>query len=394
MVGMKNRFIFALLWVFVAFVSRAEERLWVDATINGQQAHLIFDTGADRLILFRKGAERLGLQITEPQPDLAPPPGAVTLAATELCEVTFLDNSIITSLGVLEMPSYLDMQADGVLGWGMFSKSVVRIDSISSKVELLEDAPEQLDNWTKLKLRTNSGYLSFEVPHANARPGLVLVDTGFAGGVAVPPATWQAWNTIHPEAPTTLDSYFMPGAGLVVKEETWAGAIGFGPLLLTEVPMMEANQAQLALGSVGYEASLGLAALRRLELIIDGTRDVAYVRLKSTPPPPYQHNRLGAVFVPANPHNDDLVARVAKRSPAHDAGICNGDVLVKIGKLDATKWRSDPAIMPLSQFWTQPPETKLALTLKRDSQTYTTIVMLRQILAPGLSSSLNPDRRS
>jgi hypothetical protein len=292
------------------------------------------------------------------------------------------------------MPGYLDLKADGVLGWGTLSKCVIRIDALSSEVDLLEQAPNQAEDWTKLKVRTNSGYLSLEVPHENSAPGVVLVDTGFAGGVAVPPPIWQAWNTIHPEGPVTLDSYFMPGAGLVVKEETWATAIGFGPLLLTEVPMMEANQAQLALGSSGYEASLGLAALRRLELIVDGRNDVAFLRVKKTPPRPYQHNRLGAVFVPTDPHNDDLIAQVARHSPAHEAGICNGDVLLKIGKLDATKWRSDPAIVPLSQFWMQPPETKLDLTLRRDRGIYTTTVMLRQILTPGSSSPQNPNRKS
>jgi hypothetical protein len=391
---MKRNVIGGLL-VFCVFASQAEDRLWVDAKINGQQAHLIFDTGADRLILFRKGAERLGLQVIEPETDLAPPGGTVLLGATEPCEVALLGSLFRTSLGVYEMPSYLDMRADGVLGWGAFSKSILRIDTLSSEVDLLDQAPESLEDWTKLKLRSDSAYLALEVPHENAASGVVLVDTGFSGGVAVTPRIWEAWNIIHPEAPTTLDSYFMPGAGLVVKEETWVGAIGFGPLLLTEVPMMEANQAQMALGSLRYEASLGMAALKRLELIVDGRHSVAYLKLKRTPPPPYQHNRLGAVFVPTNPHSDDLIAQVARRSPAHEAGICNGDILLKIGKLDATKWRSDPAIVPLSQFWMQPPETKLALTLRRDSGIYTTIVMLRQILTPGSGGPpQDPNHRS
>ncbi len=186
----------------------------------------------------------------------------------------------------------------------------------------------------------------------------------------------------------------MPGAGLVVREETWASAIGFGPLVLTEVPLIEANQSQTALGSVGYEASLGLAALKRLDFIVDGKRDLAYLRLKKTPPPLYEHNRLGAVFVPADSHNDNLIAKVTSSSPAHEAGICNGDVLLKIGKLDATKWRSDPAILPLSQFWMQPPDTKPDLTLERDSGTFKATVLLRQILTPGSGSPQKPNQRS
>jgi hypothetical protein len=386
--------VISVVLCFWVVLGQADERLWVDARINGQKARLIFDTGADRLLLFRKGADRLRLRITNAQAGLLPPPGAVVLGATEPCDVSVLGSALKTSLGVVEIPSYVDMQADGVFGWGPVQKSVLRIDAISSEVDFLEDAPKQASAWTKLRVRTDSGYLSLEIPHENDSTGVVLVDTGFTGGVAVPPQTWKTWKAAHSDEPTTLDSYFMPGAGLVAKEETWAHAINLGPLVLTEVPLTEANQAQEALGSVGYEASLGLAALKRLDFIVDGKGGVAYLRLKTTPPPPYEHNRLGAVFVPADSHNDNLVAKVTSGSPAHEAGICNGDVLLKIGKLDATKWRSDPAILPLSRFWMKPADTKLDLTLERANGTFKATVLLREILTPRSASPQKPNERS
>ncbi len=124
--------IIGVVLCFWVVLGQADERLWVDAKINGQKAHLIFDTGADRLILFRKGADRLGLRITNTQEDLFPPPGEVVLGATEPCEVCFLRSGRKTSLGVVEIPSYMDMQADGVFGWGPLRNSVLRIDAISS----------------------------------------------------------------------------------------------------------------------------------------------------------------------------------------------------------------------------------------------------------------------
>ncbi len=59
------------------------------------------------------------------------------------------------------------------------------------------------------------------------------------------------------------------------------------------------------------------------------------------------------------------MADVADESPAYEAGIRNDDVLLKIGELDATKWRTDPKVLPLSRFWNSPAGTKLELTLKR-----------------------------
>lgn len=382
---MRISYIVVLLLAWAGWV-QADQRIWVNARINGHSARFIFDTGADRLLLFRSGAERLKLKFTQAASDSAGPSGTVGLGQTEPCDVHLLGNALRMSLGVVDMPDYLDMHADGVLGWGAVQNNILIIDALSSELRFAERLPIEPEaaGWTKLRLEPGSGFLSLEIPRLGSSPGVILVDTGFTGGVAVPPEAWRTWKLIHPRAPKTLDSYFMPGAGLVVKEETWAGTLQFGPLLLTDVPLIEANQAQLALGSSAYQASLGLAALKRLDFIVDGKDGTAYVRLKSSPPTPYQHNRLGAVFVPPDASSNSLVAHLANDSPAQQAGICDGDVLLKIGDIDATKWRSDPAVSPLSHFWMQPAGTRLDLTLKRQSATFKTTVMLRQILGPGL----------
>src|SRR5208283_2607688 len=110
-----------------------------------------------------------------------------------------------------------------------------------------------------------------------------------------------------------------------------------GALLLTDVPVGEANPAQFTLGAAGYQASLGLAALKRLDMVVDGGHGVAYLRLRRADAPPYEHNRLGAVFVPPEVHQNDLVAHVVPHGPAYEAGIRDGDVLLKIDKLDVTE---------------------------------------------------------
>jgi S1-C subfamily serine protease len=181
--------------------------------------------------------------------------------------------------------------------------------------------------------------------------------------------------------------------GLVIKEESWAKEISLGPLTLTDVPIMEADSSEIALmksfPDTRYEATFGLAALKRLDIIIDGKRGVAYLRFKKTPSLPYEHNRLGAAFVPRDPKNDDLVAHVVDGSPAYEAGIRNDDVLLKIGELDATKWRTDPKVLPLSRFWNSPAGTKLELTLKRGDKVFKTTAVLRNILPPDAPKNSN-----
>ena len=132
----------------------------------------------------------------------------------------------------------------------------------------------------------------------------------------------------------------------------------------------------------GTYCILGLFALARLELVLDGPHSTALLWPSDNLAPSYQHNRMGAVFVPRSDRNDDLIAIVAKGSPAEAAGISDGDVLVRVDKLELTKWRTTPGVLPLSRFWNMPAGTKLALTVRRGSKTIKLKVVLRDILAP------------
>lgn len=67
---------------------QSDERLWAEARINGQPVRLIFDTGADRVLLFPEGAKRLGLKVTQGASASRPEVGQVACAVTEPCRLT------------------------------------------------------------------------------------------------------------------------------------------------------------------------------------------------------------------------------------------------------------------------------------------------------------------
>ena len=368
---------------FCAIAARAvEERILLDATINGKPVRLVFDTGASDLILFKEGAERLGLKVTEPPSDLRLAPGEVAVGTTEECDFVLGSTRARTSLKVFDPPSFLRTRADGAVGWRQIRYNTIQIDARQKTATWLDQAPAETSTWLKFRIRSQSRILGLEIPDKEQKEGVLTVDTGSFCGVAMSPQRWQAWKAAHTNEPATLMAGYMPGAGTVVVEENWARELTFGPLVLTEVPVMPANVAEQAMGTSDFEGSVGMAALSRLDLIIDGTLGIAYLRPRTGPAPPYQHNRLGAVFAPSSTQAADLVARVIEGSPGYLAGIRNGDVLLAVGDLDTTKWRTDPKVLPLSRFWEGPPGTKLSLTLKRGSETITATPVLRQILGP------------
>ena len=141
-----------------------------------------------------------------------------------------------------------------------------------------------------------------------------------------------------------------------------------------------ANTGQAAVGD-DYAATLGLFALLRLSIVVDGKGGKVYLKSHARPerPNPYEYNRLGAVFVPANLQSNDLVAHVVQGSPAYEAGVRDGDLLLRIGELDVTKWQTDPRVLPLSRFWSRPAGTVLQLGLKRNGESLDVEVALQNI---------------
>lgn len=364
--------------LFGGSATLSEDRLWVDAAINGQPVRFAFDTGAGILVLFAHTASRLGLSFTNATQPVRLVPGKVTVGWTETCCLQILGNTSHARLAVMDKPSMLPTRVDGFVGWPNISNNILRIDAAQGTLSGLSLVPDCTTNWARFKLLPGSDVLCLEVPQPDGAPAILFVDTGSDAGVKLAPALWNAWKAAHAPQPLTFDAYYTPSVGLVVTEEGWADELAIGPLLVTGLPVEVADSGDLARGTI----SLGLAALKRLDVVVDGPQGEAYVQAKTNAPTAVSHNRLGAVFTPVDLQHEDLLARVMEGSPAWQAGIRDGDVLLRIGDLDVTRWHTDPAVMPMSRFWSRPSGTQLQLTLRRGAQEYRVEVMLRQLLGP------------
>ena len=365
--------------------TNAEERIWLQAEINGKPVKMALDTGAEATVLFRETATRLGLHVTNPPPDAALGAGQVPISRTEICDFKVLGTTLETQLGVVDLPPGMRTQIEGVVGWPNLGGTVFEFNAASTELSGPRTVPDKVRDWLKFGLVTNARALILEIPGLKTNLGSLLIDTGNQDGLGLAPRLWREWTNSHPQRARTLIAYAGLATGVIVREEAWADAISVGPLVLKQFPVHETDPHEF-LGVEGGEnvtASLGLAAIKRLDLVIDRSNGVAYVHPATIPPLPYRHNRIGAVFTPADLlRGQDLIAHVLPGTPAYEAGAREGDILQAIDNLDVTQWRTNPAVMPMGRFFEQPAGTKIILKLKRGTEAIQVMVTLRDILGP------------
>jgi hypothetical protein len=364
---------------------QSADRIFLEGKLNGQPLRLAFDTGAGELVIFRAYAESRGLKISPPPAETVPKPGEVLISRTEPVTFELFGRANPdTRLGVVDHPASIPTDIDGLVGWPNVRENIWFISGSDLKMRLLTAVPAETAGWIRLPQVPGRTLLSLELPRQSAgHPEYLGIDTGANSGVRLSPAAWAEWRTAHSEQSGTLDAYYMPGAGLVINEEIWAEEIDLGGVILRGVPVGRMNRADVDLQPPGTLAVLGLAAAMRLDMILDGRTGSAYLHSLNSAPRRYTHNRLGAVFVPADlERSNALVAHVSPGSPAALAGVRDGDVLLMIDRLDVTPWRSKPGILPLSRFWEQPPGTTIKLTLLRGRENVVTPVVLKDLLGP------------
>ncbi len=346
------------------------ERIWFDAKINDKDVRLIFDTGASFSALFRGAAERLGLKITKIDRDVY---------ITEECKLTIGSTSTKWMFPVIDVPSYITFDGDGVISWSTVTNPIVLLDFEKVLFGFADDLPADIMNWTKWRLVPNVGeVLVFETANGSEK-AMIGIDTGSPDGVQLSPKRWEKWRRERAGQASTLKTSWQFIDGLQVYEVLRAKQITIGGLTFSDVPvhMHMASPTGDGFHSEHLDAILGLFALKQLRVVIDGKNGVVYTSVIPHSSAQYEYNRLGAVFVPKEPEtSDDLVAHVSKGSPADRAGIKDGDILLRIGERDATKWRTNQPNPPREQFYTKPAGTKLKLTLKRGNRQYETIVTL------------------
>ncbi len=362
-----------ILMLFTARPVIATYAFAIPGLVNGKPIRIAFNTCGGQSGLYEHATRRSGLTIE------SPPSGAKGVVGfCRDCRFQLSGSpAITTNVWVLPSPPLAPQnRIDGVLFWVDMTDPVIKINGAERGVEGFASLPPRTNEWLTCEKSSESSDLAFRIPGEETK---IIVATGSSHGVHLCSALWDRWCAPHTDAPTTLIGEVTAAGEIRVVKEMWASELTLGNLTLRDIPVRlcppDAERK-------GVEIAFGAYALRQLELLIDRESEKVYVRPMPIKDVRYEHNRLGAVFVPENLQSADLIGHVAAGSPAQSADIRNGDVLLSIGNLDTTRWRTDPRVLPLNRFWSRPAGTQLHLTLRRGQQTLSRTVTLEEILRP------------
>ncbi len=379
---MQNRILAIIaLGMFLSVGLSAADSPYVNGFVNGKPIKLKINTSTQYSKLSESAAKRVDLNWSMKK---AVVNGRdVSVKISDDCALVVNGNSTPSNYKflIVKTAQFKKSKFDGEIGWNDIKSSVFSIGGPDNRIVFLKSLPEKIESWNKWTLSPRQDMVAFHVGlKNNGEPAAVVVSTSSRLGVEV--SDWEKWHGKYVNEPHSLRADYLPHKGMKVYKEYWSKKVEYNEFRINDVPVTESVS---GFNEV-YEdcvLTLGMFALRRMSMIVDGKNKIVYTKLLPVNNQlVYPHSRIGAVFAPKTIRDSDNIANVVEGGPAYNAGIRNGDVLLAIGELDVTKWKTDPNVLPLSRFWEKLAGTKLYLKIKKkgNGAVETVEIVLQDIL--------------
>jgi len=262
-------------------------------SINGQPVRFALDTGCGNSVLYETTAKRLGLKVSpQPIPEENLYFHSALNGLSEPIQLKVESQVFTTQLNVFDWKAYggvaasLVLPEEGLIGWLEVRNNILVFDAEQRTVTVVDKLPTDTTNWLKLPIVPAfddifDSPLCLQITLSNGEKGVVEVDTGCPGGVNLAPLEWQKWRADHPLVPISDGKYVAMDVGEVSTKEARVDKVSLGQIKLTDVLLDESDQAAKIIPH--FVGTMGMAALRRMDLVVDGKGGFAYIRPKLTP---------------------------------------------------------------------------------------------------------------
>jgi Aspartyl protease/PDZ domain len=312
------------------------EHLFVDVSINrGEISRFLLDSGAGTTIVGEDLVKRLNLKTKEGMQALGVG-GVESIGATSVDSLDIggfrIQDLRLFSADLDFLKNTFSEPVDGVLGYDLFIRSVLRLDYMNKRLTILD--PETYSYTGEGEII--KGQIKSNLIHINGMlngefEGEFRVDTGAGGGVHLHAPFVQKHDLLtrcQPQIEISATGVAGNQTSILSRGTSLElGSLTVSAPLLTLTSDVESG----ALAMMDSIGTIGNAVWRKFTIIFDYTRNRMILEPNRLFPLPMTFNRSGCFLT----QKDDaiIVHTVLSGTPADDAGLKAGDRLLKINKV-------------------------------------------------------------
>ena len=354
--------------------------IFVRGTVDGKTFAFVFDT-AGAASLFPDARKTLGLPLVAKASVNGIGNAAETLDIVRP-KVASIGDASVHDAYFLVMPSDLGLKSPfegvpigGILGREFFADLPMTIDYTMSTLTFTNQAsfhPDPAADVIPLTMR-NGSFPNVQAS-VDGATGSFDLDAG-SGSSLLLSQTFASANGIVAKMPRTAEVVVGRGVGGALTG--LAGRVAtfsLGNVSVADPLVFVTNATGGAMASPGLAGNIGAEILRRFTVTIDVPIKALYLSKNQSFGDPFTFSRTGLSLdrVDAN----IVVARVVADSPAQDAGVHEGDVLVAIDGKPVASLSPDE----LRAFSVQAPGTVVRINVSRDGKPLSFSLKLRDLL--------------
>jgi hypothetical protein len=362
----------------------------IDARIFGiMPAQFIFDTGAEHIILFKRQYTDI-LQI--PYDKRIPIMGSdlsrqvyALIARNGLIEIQGLparpSDMLILEEDYFDLDEMIGIPVAGLIGGGFFKNLIIQIDYKRNCIVLMDPGefePPADHVSLPITIKTNKPYVNAEAQLLDGT--FVQVDLLLDTGAGVP---LLLHNNSHPSLHLP-EEYIRGklGMGLGGYLEGYIGRIGklsFGEIDFQSIltSFQDIDEKWLMDQSRFRNGILGNQVLSRFSIYLDYVRGQLYLKPLRKRQEPFFMDRSGLVILAYGlEFNEFVVQDVLENSPAQEAGILPGDIVLKIQGIPGHYF----TLNGITGFLQKKPGKKIRMVLKRGDEVIRKEFVLRDLI--------------
>lgn len=304
-------------------------------TIDGKGPYnMIFDSGGQN-ILTPQIARKLGIKSTGAVPIGGAGPKNVQAGLAQIGEMS-IGNAHLNDQQFLVMPlpatlvnERHDLPIAGIVGFEMLKNFAITIDYGNRTMTLADPhAFTYTGKGTRLAFTTD-GHAPLVHANLDGVEGTYWLDTGNGGGLIL----FDPFVKAHPQLDKARAGLHLvsPGGvgGTIPEFQTRFASLQLGPYVLRNVAASVTHQSQGGFASQTLAGDIGSQELRRFTVTLDYANGAVYLEPNAWMSKPMLGNRTGFNLVQPDARTLQVLS-VARGTPAYEAGLRAGDVVVAV----------------------------------------------------------------